>query len=213
MEIQGAIFDFDGTLFDSMEIWRDLGERYLRHLGIEAGEEISALFFNSSTRSAILAAKEKFSMNLTEAEIASGLNDYLITRYLADSEPKEGVIELLEKMKNAGIKMCIATATDKVAVSAALRKYDMLKYFDEIFSVSTVGKSKEHPDIFRAARAFMGTEKDKTWVFEDALYSAKTVKADGFPLVGVYDKSEEGRAELEKLADVYIEKYEDLNLS
>lgn len=210
MQIEGAIFDFDGTLFDSMAIWQDLGMKYLQHLGFEAGEEISALFFNMSTRRAIMEARKRYAMTMSEQEIADGLNAFLQIRYLNEGKPKNDIIKFLDKLKNAGVKMCIATASDVAPVSAALKKYDMLGYFSEIFSVSSVGKGKGSPDIFRTALSFLETKKEKTWIFEDALYAARTAKADGFNLVGVYDESEPGKDELKELADIYIEKYEEL---
>lgn len=211
MKIEGAIFDFDGTLFDSMAIWQDLGMKYLQHLGFEAGEDMAALFYNVSTRRAISEAKDRYGLAMTEKEIADGLNDFLKMRYFNEGKPKNDIIPFLEKLKNAGVKMCIATASDKEPVSAALQKYAMLDYFSDIISVSAIGKGKGAPDIFRAAHSFLGTEKEKTWIFEDALYAAKTAKADGFNLVGVYDKSEPCEEELRRIADIYIEKYAELD--
>lgn len=210
MKITGAIFDFDGTVFDSMDIWRDIGMKYLRHIGLEAGADMADSFFNMATRKAIADAKVKYSLEETEEELASGLNDFLKMRYFAEGKPKNDILDFLGRLKGKGVKMCIATASDRKPVSAALEKYGMLDYFSEIFCVSSVGVGKGKPDIFRTAHSFLGTEKSTTWVFEDAYYAAKTAKSDGFPVVGVYDKTEPLSEELKNLADIYIRKYSEI---
>ena len=51
----------------------------------------------------------------------------------------------------------------------------------------------------------MGTPIEDTWLFEDGLYSIKTAKAEGFKIVGVYDKvSEADQEEIKRYADVYV---------
>ena len=67
----------------------------------------------------------------------------------------------------------------------------MLDCFTAIFSCADLGLSgKGEPDIFRIALAHLGTERAETAVFEDALHAVRTAKADGFPVVGVYDPYE-----------------------
>ncbi len=59
-------------------------------------------------------------------------------------------------------------------------------------------------------REKIGTEKNTTWVFEDALYAAKTAKANGYNLVGIFDESEENTDELKRIADIYIHNYKEI---
>ena len=46
--IQGAIFDADGTLLDSMGMWDTVGERYLASLGIPARPGLREILFPMS---------------------------------------------------------------------------------------------------------------------------------------------------------------------
>ena len=46
--IKGAIFDVDGTLLDSMEIWEDVGVRYLNSIGIEAEPDLGTVLFTKN---------------------------------------------------------------------------------------------------------------------------------------------------------------------
>ena len=108
-------------------------------------------------------------------------------------------IEFLEKLKAKGVKIGIATATGESALIAVMEKFNMLHYFSPIYSTYTVGASKKEPRVYDVVLEELGTDKKTTWVFEDALYAAKTAKANGYNVVGIYDRSEPLQDELKNL--------------
>ena len=110
-------------------------------------------------------------------------------------------------MKKQGVKICLATATDRYQVEAALKRCCMEHFFSEIFTCTDVGHGKDEPVIFRKAMDYLGTTRANTVVFEDAYHAAKTAKADGFVTVAVYDSHEEKQKELQALSDFYFENY------
>lgn len=212
MNITGAIFDFDGTLFDSMPIWKGVKYKFFDKIGLKLTEEDEEAFKGLYLKESLILAKERFNMKESYEELLSEFFGYLKERYLAEAEPKNDIIEFLEKLKSKGIKMGIATATGEPALEAVLEKYGMLGYFSAIYSTYTVGASKAEPKVYDVVLEKIGTEKDTTWVFEDALYAAKTAKANGYNLVGIYDESEENTDELKQLADIYIRNYNEIDL-
>ena len=131
---------------------------------------------------------------------------------MVETEPKNDIKEFLEKLKSKGIKMGIATATGEPALEAVMEKYDMLHYFSAIYSTYTVGVSKTEPRVYDVVLNELGTDKETTWVFEDALYAAKTAKANGYNVVGIYDKSEPNQKELKEIVDIYINNYGELDI-
>ena len=207
--IKGAIFDLDGTILDSMFIWDTIGEDYLRSLGIEPKEILKETFKTFTLEQAAEYYRENYGVTLSVDEIIDSVNK-MVERYYAETVKLKPDIEVfLEKLKAKGIKMCIATVTDKPLVEAALDRLGVRDYFSEIFTCASVGHSKEEPHIYREAQKHLNTEKGETAVFEDALYALKTAKSDGFITVGVYDIHEENQAELKTTADHYIEDYSD----
>ena len=210
--ITGAIFDFDGTLFDSMHVWKGYKDNFFNYLGIELTEEDKDAFKGLFLRETFLLAIERFNLQYTYEELLSMLFDYIKARYLSETEPKNDIIEFLEKLKAKGVKIGIATATGEPALEAVLEKYGMLHYFSSIYSTYTVGASKTEPKVYDVVLREIGTEKETTWVFEDALYAAKTAKANGYNVVGIFDKSEPNQDELRELVDIYIHNYKELDL-
>lgn len=212
MNITGAIFDFDGTLFDSMFIWKGIKYKFLDKLGLELSEDDEEAFRGLYLRESLILAKERFNMKESFEELFLMFFDYLKELYLAQAEPKNDIIPFLEKLKAKGVKMGIATATGEPALEAVLEKYGMRDYFSVILSTYTVGASKTDSLVYDRVLEKIGTDKASTWVFEDAVYAAKTVKANGYNLVGIYDESEPETEVLEQLADIYIHNYSEIEL-
>ena len=212
MNITGAIFDFDGTLFDSMHVWKGIRYKFFEILGLELTPEEEEMFKGLFLRESLNLAIERFNLDKSYEELLEMLFDYIKSRYLVETEPKNDIIDFLEKLKSKGVKMGIATATGESALLAVLEKYGMTDYFSAIYSTYTVGASKTEPKVYDVVLDAIGTDKDTTWVFEDALYAAKTAKANGYNVVGIYDKSEPNQEELKNLADIYIHNYDELEV-
>ena len=204
MRIRGAIFDVDGTLLDSMFIWDTIGETYLRSIGYEPKENLNEVFKNMSLRQAARYYQTEYGVKLGIDEIMDGVNAMLERYYCFEVPLKPGVEELLKRFRASGVKLCIATATDRYLVEAALKRCKVLSYFGEIFTCNEVGHGKDEPDIFEAALRFLGTEKSETVVFDDALYAIKAAKEAGFPGAAVCDSHEKNQEEILVLSDVYL---------
>ncbi len=212
MNITGAIFDFDGTLFDSMHVWKGIRYKFFEILGLELTPEEEEMFKGLFLRESLNLAIERFNLDKSYEELLEMLFDYIKSRYLVETEPKNDIIDFLKKLKSKGVKMGIATATGESALLAVLEKYGMTDYFSAIYSTYTVGASKTEPKVYDVVLDAIGTDKETTWVFEDALYAAKTAKANGYNVVGIYDKSEPNQEELKNLVDIYIHNYDELEV-
>ena len=212
MNITGAIFDFDGTLFDSMHVWKGIRYKFFDIIGIELTEDDRKAFEGLYLSECISLARERFSLKETHNELLEKVFDYIRSRYMIEAEPKNDIIEFLDKLKAKGVKMGIATATGESALIPLLEKYGMREYFTSIYSTYTVGASKREPKIYDTVLQDLGTEKETTWIFEDALYAATTAKANGYNVVGIYDVSEPNQAELKSLVDFYIQNYGELDV-
>lgn len=211
MKICGAIFDVDGTLLDSMSIWDTIGGDYLRSIGYEPRENLNEVFKNMSLYQAAHYYQTEYGVTLSIDEIMSGVNAMLERYYRFETPLKSGAAELLEQLRISGVKLCIATATDRYLVEAALERCGVLSHFGEIFTCNGMGHGKDEPHIFEAALRFLGTLKSETIVFDDALYAIRTAKEARFPVAAVYDSHEAAQDEIRVLADVYLKELTQLD--
>ena len=211
MRIRGAIFDVDGTLLDSMFIWDTIGETYLRSIGYQPKENLNETFKNMSLHQAARYYQTEYGVTQSIDEIMDGVNAMLERYYRFEVPLKPGAAELLERLRQDGVKLCIATATDRHLVEAALDRCGVLSCFGEIFTCNEVGHGKDEPDIFEAALRFLGTRREETLVVDDALYAVRTAKEAGFPVAAVYDSHEKAQDQIRMLADVYLEELTQLD--
>ncbi|MBQ4570004.1 MAG: bifunctional hydroxymethylpyrimidine kinase/phosphomethylpyrimidine kinase [Ruminococcus sp.] len=205
--LKGAIFDFDGTLVDSMFIWETFGEEYLKSLGKEPKENLRETFATFTLEQAAEYYQKHYEVTLSVEEIVTGVNRMVAEAYRDKVGLKTGVAEFLQKLYSKGVKMCVATLTDKNLVDEVLERLGVRNYFSEIFTTAEVGHSKKEPHIYRVALEYMGTNKSNTVVFEDAFYALMTAKNDGFKVAAVYDKSETNQVMMRANADYYISDY------
>ena len=202
--LKAAIFDFDGTLFDSNYVWVTAGERFFQSIGITPKSNLQEEIRTMSLYQSACYIREEYRLSLTVEEIMEGINQTVEDAYFHEVQPKSGVIPFLHALKAADIRMCIATATDRYQIEAALKRCCMLNFFEGIFTCSEVGHGKDEPIIFRKAMEYLGTDRSNTVIFEDALHAVRTAKADGFLTVGIYDPYIQEQEQLQTLCDCYL---------
>ena len=208
--MKGAIFDIDGTLLDSMSMWDHAGEWYLARLGIKAEPGLGRRLLPMSMEQAARYMREQYCLAQTEAEIVSGVEENVSRYYRDEVLPKAGVAEFLNQLEKHGFVMAAATSSSRKEVEAALSRCDLKAFFRHIFTCTEVGAGKDRPDIYYEALSCLGTEKTRTWVFEDALHAAVTAKHAGFAVAGVYDEASGMDQEaLKKISDYYLKDFKD----
>ena len=208
MNIRGAIFDLDGTLTDSMYIWDEAPKALVRKYGGDPPEDLAEDIKQMSLREASAYLKERFSLPGSVEELMEDINGLVAEEYRLRVPMKPGADRLLARLKARGIPCCIATASESGQAREALERLGLWHYFQ--FAVSCVQYGgKTGPEVYLEAARRLGTTPAETVVFEDAPHAVRTAKAAGFPVCCVYDGSaREARAEMEALADWYVE---DLN--
>ena len=199
--IQGAIFDFDGTLFDSNYVWTTAGERFFQSIGIAPKPNLQEEIRTMSLYQSACYIREEYGLSLSVEEIMDGINRTVENCYFHEAQPKQEVIPFLQELKAADVRMCIATATDRYQIEAALKRCSMFDFFEEIFTCSEVGHGKDEPVIFRKAMEYLGTDRSNTIIFEDALHAVQTAKADAFLTVGICDSYTQEQEQLQSLCD------------
>lgn len=210
MKLRCAIFDFDGTLFDSMYVWDDAAPRYLRSVGASPRPDVRERVRTLSQRQTAEYFHREYLPALSAEEIEAGINAAVARFYRDEVLPKPGAPEFLAALRRRGVTLCLATATDRCMVTAALSRCGLGDAFDAIFTCAEVGRGKDEPEIYRRALAFSGADRGSAIVLEDALFAARTAKRDGFFVAAVYDASEPEPDALAALCDCRIPDYSHL---
>lgn len=207
MKITGAIFDMDGTLLNSMDYWALVADEYLESIGITPKEDTCRRFLEDGMKNWYEYCQEEYGLSAAYDEAKRGIYALMNKKYETVVELKPGARELLDSLYEKGVKMCLATATDRETVEKTLKKLDLEKYFLRIFTSGEVGVGKREPLIYEIALDFLGTDRNSTYIFEDAVYALRTAYTNGFKVVGVYDKNVyASKEEIKSLCHVYLDK-------
>ena len=111
--LKGAIFDLDGTLLDSMFIWDTFGEDYLRKVGKEPKENLAECFKTFTLEQAAEYYREHYGVTHSVCKIVDDINNMVAEIYQTKVTLKSGVNNFLKRLQSAGVKMCVATVTNR----------------------------------------------------------------------------------------------------
>jgi HAD superfamily hydrolase (TIGR01509 family) len=204
-DITGAIFDLDGTLLDSMDFWFTVGERYVISKGCTPHGSVQEAIATFNMTQAAEYFQDEYGITDTVPEIIAGFDRLLHDFYVDEVQPLPGALEMLDELGRRDIPYCIATTTDRIHVEAALERLGVLDGFSFIITCSELDTDKGHPDIYLESLRRLGTMKETTWIFEDAIHAIRTAARAGFPVCAIEEKSMDlHRDEIRDLADVYV---------
>lgn len=208
MKIKGAIFDMDGTLVDSLffwgAFWQDLGAKYLEKENyappVELDREVRTMVFTD----AMAYVREALGIAASTEEVVDFATETLADFYRYKVKAKAGVYALLDKLKEMGIKLALASATDMKYLKIALEACHLEKYFDTVLSCADLGVGKDKPDVYLLSLKKLGFEAGECAVFEDSYVALETAKGIGCHTVGIFDRNNFGQDRLEAASEIYL---------
>ena len=213
MAIRGAIFDMDGTLTESMHLWIEIGRRYLEGLGYTVSPEQNREMTKMLLEPMALYMQDQFGLTKSQSQIVDEINKIVEPDYFETVVVKPTVVESLEAMQERGIRMCVATATDRHLTEACLKRNGIDRFFSAVFTCGEEHCNKRTSLIYDKARAHLGTSPEETYIFEDTYVSILGAKQSGCRVVALADRwSEKKRELIKEAADVYVERMGDLDL-
>jgi len=208
MRLQGAIFDLDGTLLDSMGIWKGLGVDLLRSLGQEPDPAAEERAKSMSAHQCAHFYCQWYKLPQKPEELEAMVDQRVGRFYAEEVQAKPDVEKFLSILKMEGVWMYVATATDRVHVEAALKHTGLLHYFRGIMTCREAGAGKESPAVYEKSLTRLRCRKEDCVVFEDSLYAIRTAREAGFRVAAVYDPASQADwEEIRGLADYEIRSY------
>ncbi len=209
--IDAVIFDLDGSLVDSMWLWRAIDIEYLGRFGIPLPEGLQSRIEGMSFHETAVFFKENFSIPDSLEQMKEDWNRMAWDKYAHDVPLKPGIPEFLAGCKRRGIRLGIATSNSRALMENIAEVHNLRDYFSCIMTGCDVSRGKPAPDIYLAVAEQLNVQPGRCLVFEDIIPGIQAGKAAGMKVCAVEDAySAPDRDKKIELADYYIEDYENL---
>ena len=204
------LFDFDGTLVDSMPTYAALMLRILDERGISYGEDIVKIITPLGYAG---TAKYFRGMGVTDSEEAliAKMNEYALYEYSHNIPPKDGVIDTLTEMKRLGYSLNVLTASPHTVLDPCLKRIGIYGIFDNVWSCDDFDTTKADPKIYISAASRIGVSVNDIIFVDDNIGAVSAAMAAGAMGVGIYDpSSEDYKADFRRSTHAYVDNFSDL---
>ena len=204
------LFDFDGTLVDSMPTFAGVMLRILDEHAIPYGDDIVRII----TPLGYQGTAEYFrtlGISATVDELMDTMNRYACAEYERSIPAKETVAETLRAMRARGDSLSVLTASPHQALDPCLQRLGLWELFDHVWSCDDFQTTKADPRIYEMAAERMGRSVADVTFVDDNVNAVKTAKAAGMRAIGIYDdSSKEYIEEFRASADGYVMRFAEL---
>lgn len=211
MKYRALLFDFDGTLVDSMHTYASVMLRILDENNVKYPDDIIKIITPLGYIGTARYFREVLGCERTEKELYAKMGEYMIDEYTNRIGAKPHVINVLRELKSEGISLNVLTASPHVTLDPCLRRLGIFDIFDNVWSCSDFDTTKADPLIYKMAAQRMGVPVCSVLFLDDNPDADRTAKSAGMPVCGVYDDSSaEYEADMRRVCDFYIKDFSEL---
>ena len=179
-----SIFDVDGTILDSMEVWNTLASRYIQSLDRIPEKNLDEIVSEMSLEQSAKYLKNRYRINKQEEVIISEVLNLISDFYKYEVKLMPGFKDFITHFDSMNV---IGTSCDEELVKSALKRLGVLDYFEDIMTCSKVNKGKDDPGFYLACADILKQKPDNIFVFEDADYCIDAARKVGFKVVKIKD--------------------------
>ena len=206
--IKALLFDMDGSLIDSMWIWRAIDIEYLGRFHIPLPEQLQQDIEGMSFSETAEYFKKRFDLPDSVEQIKADWTDMARDKYAHEVPLKSGAAALIQYCRASGIKLGIATSNSRELAETVLKAHGIDTYFDCILTSCEVAKGKPAPDIYLAVAKALQIDPADCMVVEDIVPGIQAGLAAGMQVCAIYDQySLYQDKEKRRIADYYIQDF------
>ena len=208
---KAAIFDFDGTIADTDDIWNQIDRDFLAARGIEWTPDIGGTLATLGFQAGAEWIIERYGLDETPGEVMHEWNAAAGGAYAHDVVLRPGAAEVLAELRAAGVPLALATSNNHAVLETMAPRLDVYTLFDTVVCTRDVGATKRDPEVYYEAARRLGTDPADCLVFEDMLEPLLTAKRAGMAVCGIAtDNPAQQVEEMLSEADYFIGGWEGL---
>ncbi|MBR2948401.1 MAG: HAD family phosphatase [Lachnospiraceae bacterium] len=204
------LFDFDGTLVDSMPTFVGVMLRVLDENNIPYEKDIvkiiTPLGYDATAKYYV-----ELGVPMSAEEIKTQFHKYAVEEYSYHIPAKAHVIDAVRELKARGCDLNVLTASPHPMLDPCLKRLGIYDLFTNVWSCDDFATTKANPEIYRMAAQKIGKPVEEICFLDDNYNADKTAKEAGMKVCGVFDaSSEEYQEEMKILCDWYVYDFAEL---
>ena len=205
------LFDFDGTLVDSMPTFISAMLRILDENRISYDSNIIKVITPLGLNGTAEYYINTLGVKMSKEQLMSVMKEYMLDAYFHAIPAKPNVISTLRDLQQRGASLNVLTASPHITLDACLKRLGMWELFDNVWSCDDFHTTKANPEIYVRVADKLNTAVEQVLFLDDNLNADLTAKAAGMQVCGVYDESSGDYVEQMKAAtDFYIYDFKEL---
>lgn len=211
-KIEAVIFDMDGVIIDSEKFWEKAEKKVFSSLGVKLTADLCQQTKSMTTNEVAQFWYNKYPWTRkTLEDVENEVVDYVGFLIEREGEAITGLRDVLEKLKDKGQKIGLATNSPYKLISVVLKKLDITAYFDIVSSAEHQIKGKPDPAIYISTAKKLNKKPENCLVFEDSLSGLSAAKSAGMEAVAILPEKEQ-QAEKFAIADLQINNFTQFDL-
>ena len=185
MVIKAVVFDFDGLMFNTEDIFNRSGRELLRRRGREMTPELLSLMMGRRSDEAFPLMIAALGLKESAAELRAEERVIFQEMLWAHVAPMPGLFELLEHIESRALPKGVATSSRRPYIESVLRKFELVERFQLLLTSEDVVEGKPHPEIYLTAAKRLGVQPAEMLVLEDSENGTKSAAAAGAVAVSI----------------------------
>ena len=190
-KLKGAIFDMDGLLIDTEKLYLRYWKQSAADFGYDMRDEHVYAIRSLARKYSIPKLKGFFGEDFPTEEVRAHRTE-LINAHIAEHgiDLKRGLFELLDYLRDKGIRLAVATATPRERTLKYLEKIGAADRFDAVVCGDMVTSGKPDPEIYLTAARELGLPPENCAAFEDSPNGLKAARAAGCQVIMIPDMTQ-----------------------
>ncbi|REJ66859.1 MAG: HAD family phosphatase [Planctomycetota bacterium] len=183
--LQAVVFDLDGLMFNTEDLYRAVGTEVLRRRGKPLDDDLLDAMMGRRPAQALSIMIEWHGLDATVEELAAESEEIFVPILDNQLAPMPGLVELLATLEAAAMPKAVATSSGRQFVENVMGRFDMVPRFEFLLTAEDVHEGKPHPEIYQTAAARFDLEPAQIMVLEDSENGCKAAVAAGTFAVAV----------------------------
>lgn len=184
-QLRAVVFDLDGLMFNTEQLYQQVGGEVLRRRGCEFTDELLDQMMGRQPAAALQLMIDYHRLDDTIEGLAAESTE-IFEKILADQlRPMPGLLDLLASLERAELPKAIATSSGQEFARTVLGLFDLEPRFAFVLAAEDVEQGKPHPEIYLTAAKRLGVQPAETLVLEDSQNGCRAAVAAGAFTVAV----------------------------